>query len=93
MSDHETNEAQKAADALFRERVQAAIDDYWEDRGAPKGMARQLTAMMVLQAQFGIKAHNWVLLGGIAALGFLALIGIIAWEWIKSIPSQLSGGS
>lgn len=91
MSDHEADEAIRAADALFRERVQEAIDDWWEDRGAPKGMARQLASMMVLQAQFGIKAHNWILLGGIVALGFLALIGVIAWDFIKQIPAQIVG--
>lgn len=84
MTEKQTTEM-RAADALFRERVHEAVEAYWKAHGAPEGEIPQIISMLVLQAKFGIKLHNWVLLGAMAIMGGMAFIGIIAWGTIKNM--------
>jgi len=74
-----------AAEALFRERVTDAIKDFWHSYGAPEDDLPQIIAMLVLMAKFGIKVHNWVLLGSIIVLSMTAFAGIVVWTFLKNL--------
>jgi hypothetical protein len=79
----------RAADALFRERVHDAMADYWKAHGAPEGELPQIVSMLILQAKFGIKVHNWVLLGAFFIFGALAFIGVVAWSAFQNMLSGI----